>query len=120
MITLEQVNEHPYLGIELNNNLCWGKHIDMITAKASKTLNMVRRNFYRSPAIIKKQAYTTLVRPALEYAASCWDPYEQSHINKLERIQNIATRFIKNDHRWTSSITKMKKGLKLQTLQERR
>ena len=48
---LEQVNEHPYLGIELNNNLCWGKHIDMITAKASKTLNMVRRNFYRSPAI---------------------------------------------------------------------
>ena len=34
---LEQVNEHPYLGIELNNNLCWGKHIDMITAEDSKT-----------------------------------------------------------------------------------
>ena len=117
---IESVKEHPYLGVEFNTNLSWGSHMDKITSKATRTLNMIRRNFHRCSEKIKKQVYTALVRPTLEYASSCWDPYENIYIDKIEMVQNRAARFIKRDYRWTSSVTKMKEELELQTLQERR
>jgi hypothetical protein len=92
----------------------------MITAKASKTLNMVRRNCCRSSPKIKKQAYTTLVKPKTEYAASCWDPYENCHIHKLEKIETVAARDIKHYYKRTSSATEIKKEQKLLAIQERR
>ena len=69
---------------------------------------MLRRNFNRFPENIKKQAYTSIVRPTMEYAASCWDLYEQGHIGQLERIQNKAARFIKSVYNWTTSISTLK------------
>jgi len=32
--TLEEVEHHPYLGVELGNYLNWNHHIDQITTKA--------------------------------------------------------------------------------------
>ena len=36
--------------------------------------------------------YTVMVRPLLEYAAPVWDPYQQSLIAALERVQKMALR----------------------------
>ena len=41
---LETVKHHPYLGIELNDNLKYNTHIDNITGKASQTLGFIKRN----------------------------------------------------------------------------
>jgi hypothetical protein len=41
----------------------------------------------------KSLAYTSLVRPVLEYASSCWDPYKEGQINALDRVQNKAAKF---------------------------
>ena len=117
---LDAVKDHPYLGIELTSNLSWSNHVDKISSSASKTLNMLRRNFHRFPIGVKKQAYTALVRPTMEYASSCWDPYEQTHIDKLERIQNRAARFIKSNYNWRYSVSTLKSELELETLQRRR
>jgi hypothetical protein len=38
-------------------------------------------------------AYTTLVRPILEYGAACWDPYRVGHIYALDRVQKKAAKF---------------------------
>ena len=38
---LENVDSHPYLGIELAYNLKWSRHIDNIVAKASGHLNYI-------------------------------------------------------------------------------
>jgi len=37
-------------------------------------------------------AYTSLVRPVLEYGAVCWDPC-RGHINALDRLQTKAAEF---------------------------
>jgi hypothetical protein len=39
-------------------------------------------------------AYTTLVRPILEYWAACWDPYRECQISALDRVQNKAAKFV--------------------------
>jgi hypothetical protein len=41
----------------------------------------------------KSLAYTTLVRPILEYGAACWDPYREGQIYALDRVQKKAAKF---------------------------
>jgi hypothetical protein len=38
------------------------------------------------PKEVKAAAYTTLVRPSIEYASSVWDPYTRNNIHQLEAI----------------------------------
>ena len=64
--SLQETDNHPYLGVHITNDLTWNKHIHQITATANGTLAFVRRNLYSCPQHIKKSAYTTLVRPLLE------------------------------------------------------
>jgi hypothetical protein len=47
--------------------------------------------------IIDATAYTTLVRPSIEYASSVWDPYTRNNIHQLEAIQRRAARFVCNN-----------------------
>ena len=82
-VELQQVDHHPYLGVELTSKLDWGPHISNITNKARRSLNFLQRNLYKCPENIKQQAYTSLVRPILEYSCTAWDPYYQKHVLAL-------------------------------------
>jgi hypothetical protein len=46
----------------------------------------------------KSLAYTSLVRPVLEYGAACWDPYRKGQINALDRAQNTAAKLAHHRH----------------------
>ena len=120
-VQLSNVKNHPYLGIELDHRLSWKTHINQTTAKAQRTLNLLRRNLHGCSQKTKECAYKTMVRPTLEYASAAWDPYDQKQIKQLEAVQNRAARFVKNEHRREGvSVTGLKESLKWQSLQERR
>jgi len=38
-------------------------------------------------------AYTSLVRPVLEYGSACWDPCRERQTNALYRVQKKAAQF---------------------------
>ena len=117
---LQKTDHHPYLGVELSSNLEWKHHIQNITSKAQRTLNFLQRNLYRCPQKVRKQAYTALVRPTLEYASTVWNPYHQKDITSLERVQRKAIRFISRNYQRRSSVTDLRNHLDLPTLQQRR
>ena len=58
----------------------------------------------------------------MEYGATIWNPYLKGDIDKLERIQNRAIRFVKKDYksRETGAIMRMREDLELETLEDRR
>ena len=87
--------------------------------KANATLSFLRRNV---PENCRKTAYISLVRSVMEYGATIWNPNLKGDIDKLEKMQNRAIRFIKRDYRSRERgcITKMRKELELETLEERR
>ncbi len=82
----------------------------------------LRRNLRGCPTSSKRTAYLALVRPTLEYGAVVWDPHSKANIDRLERIQHRAARFITGDYRsrQPGCITKMLGNLQLPSLQVRR
>ena len=74
-------------------------------------LNFIKRNLSKCNSKVKSDAYTTLVRPILEYATQVWDPHQQNLIYKLEMVQGRAARWVQSDYSFKSSVTTMLIGL---------
>jgi ribonuclease HI len=80
------------LGIVLDENLNWSKHVDYITKKATKIANklvfMAKPTWGLSPEIIRT-IYTGVVEPTITYAAAVWsEAAKRKNIqNKLNRVQ---------------------------------
>ncbi len=112
-VELAHVNRQAYLELEFASDLSWGPHIQKITSKASRNLNMIGKNISNAPQVIKEQAYKTFIRPSVEYAHTIWDPYQQNHINQVERIQRKAVRYVTSNYERQASITEMRQRLHL-------
>ena len=118
---LKSTSHHPYLGVELSSTLNWDEHISNIVGKANRTLGFIRRNLGGCPEDIKSRAYTTLVRPQLEYGSCVWDPHTQKHISDIEGVQRRAARFVKNCHkREPATVTQLLEDLNWCSLEHRR
>ena len=94
--TLEALESHPYLGVELTSSLSLNKHVENVIVKADRSFGFVKRNLRRCPDRVKAQAYSSLVRPHLEYASSVWSPHQKYQINSIEAVQRKEAHFCKN------------------------
>ena len=92
--SLSEISSDKYLGIILDNKLSFNNHVDQIVSKATKLLNLCRRNLHMCSPELKEIAYKALVRPHLEYASPAWSPHTQRNINKIESVQTRAARFV--------------------------
>ena len=114
---LEEVKEFKDLGILTNSSLSWNSHTDMITAKANKMLGLRKRTCkdLKDTATLKT-FYCSLVRSNLEYCSVVWSPFTNRNIDKLEKIQCRATKFILKCNEPYVCLSK----LKLLTLEQKR
>ena len=121
-VFLKQVQQHPYLGVIISDDLKWGKHIAYISRKAGATVGFLRRNLRNCQKECRRLVYIALVRSRLEYAETVWEPYYQQDIKKLERVQRQAARFITKDYRTREPgcMNRMLQDLNLPPLAERR
>ena len=85
------------LGILTSTDLSWSKHVDYQCAKASKTLGYVRRStFDITEAAVRRSLYLTLIRTQLLYGSQIWAPQTINLIQRTERLQRRATKYILN------------------------
>jgi hypothetical protein len=119
-ITLSSTNAAKYLGVTISSDLSWNAHVNNITNKANSTLSFLRRNISASPPAAKSKAYSTYVRPTLEYSSTVWAPHTEKLVNQLEMVQRRAARFVNRDYQRTSSVTSMLANLQWNSLEHRR
>ena len=117
---LQSTNTAKYLGIHIDSTLKWNTHINKTAQRANTTSAFLHRNIRTCPHKIKHLAYTTLVRPILEYASIIWDPHTYSDTLKLETVQRRSARRIMQSYNRHASVTTMLQHLDLPTLQQRR
>ena len=108
------------VGVLLNEDLKWSKHVTFVSGKVSKVLGMIKRNFWNCPKNVEISACTAIVRPKLEYACDAWDPYLQRDVALLERIQRKVARVCSNNYHPTASVTEMHQDLGWTSLELRR
>ena len=80
----------------------------------------IQRNVKHANRDLKELAYASLVRSILEYSSTVWDPFYQKDIDRLERVQQRAVRFVFNDYKPLSSVACMVSQLGWKPLVERR
>ena len=110
-----KIHDHPlqstdsvkYLGLTLTSDLKINTHINNVTATANSSLGLLRRNLKISSQAVKTQAYQSLVRPHLEYAATVWSPHTSDNIKKVEMVQRRSARYVCNRWHNTSSVSEM-------------
>ena len=119
--TLEAVDSGMYLGLTISYDLSWHRNVDAIARKASRTLGLLRRNLEQFTMEVKSTAYTSLVRPELEYASPAWDPTSSEGIVKLEKVQRQAARFVHANYSEINPgfVTRMVSDLGWETLERR-
>ena len=103
-VTVAQTN---YLGVTVSGNLTWNNHINSIANNGNRTLGFIRGNIRTSSLKAKSLAYTSLVRPQLEYCSTVWDPHQLTLKCQLEVTQRRAARYACQNFHQTASVTEM-------------
>jgi len=93
-VQLNAVESARDLGIEIGSNYSFDIHIDSIIARAYSRIGVIFKGFVSRDLKLLKQAFTSFVRPIVEYASNVWSPYKIKHIKAIERVQRHFTRRI--------------------------
>ena len=91
---IEKVNHASFLGIILDSNLRWHRHISQIRSKISRSLGIFMKINKIFPPKIIRSLYFTLVYPHLIYCIEVWGGAAQTHLLPLYRIQKKIVRIM--------------------------
>jgi len=80
------------LDIIVTNELSPSEHVNNITVKAHQRANAILRCFASRDNKLLVRAFTTYVRPLLEYNSVVWSPYLKQDIERLENVQRRFTK----------------------------
>jgi hypothetical protein len=101
---IQFVNNVKYIGVIFDKRITWRLHIERIEAKAFRTFIRLYSPFKseRLTANIKLTLLEALIRSVMTYACPAWEFAAESHLLKLQRLQNRVLRTTGNFPRRTS------------------
>ena len=117
--SVEQVSTFKLLGCIIDHHLTWNSHIQYISSKVSRSINLLRRLSWFLPRSALQMYYQTYILPSLDYCDVVWTNCPLKLSTKLERLQNFAGRIILKVPKQTSA-TWVRKELGWSTLTARR
>ena len=119
---LSTVESSKYLGVIISKDLDWHEQVCSAAKKANSALHLIARNLHNATRSSRALAYSSLVRPRMEYCATVWDPHTQKDKDILERVNRRAARVVFRKSFWDreASPTNLLNKLEWKTLAERR
>ena len=93
-ITLEQVPNTPYLGLQLDDKLRWEAHVQKLCRNVSSKLAVLNRlRKVLNKTLLRKQ-YMSCIQPCIDYAVSVWGSCTEQTKDLICRLQRRAARII--------------------------
>ena len=91
--SVERVNQIEQLGVTIDDQLKWDKHVDKLCKKLSSALFSMRQvKFLPNSSLLT--TYRSLVESRLRYCNVVWGSCGTSLINKLQHLQNRTVELI--------------------------
>ena len=94
MIALTKSTVEKDLGVQVDDELTFSKHIECQVNKANRLVGLIRRSFTYLDKEMMRQLFTALVRPHIEFANIIWAPRFKKDIKLIEKVQKRATKCI--------------------------
>ena len=109
-IPLEVTDLEKDLGIYVDPDLNFKKHIKNIVKKASYTSYKILKNFSFKNSNIFIPLFKTLIRPILEYGNTVWSNGIKKYMTKVENVQRKFTKHVKglNKYHYEERLNKLK------------
>ena len=76
----------------MNNGVKFSKHIAKVAVKGHRMANLILKCFLSRNISSLVRAFTTYVRPRLEYCSVDWNPVLKKDIENLEKVQRKFTK----------------------------
>ena len=101
---IPEASSYNYLGIIWSSDLSWADQINYTVQRGGKALHFITCVLKKGNSKKEILACTSIVRPFLEYGASCWYPYRENQIKALDSVQKKANKFANhtNDSMWSN------------------
>ena len=115
---LKETKSEKDLGVVVDDKLIFQQHVDQCTAKANRTVGIIRRSFNHLSEQTFTLLFKSLVRPILEYGNIVWQPMSKGLCSQVEDVQRRATKLL--GHIKNLSYPERLMKLKLPSLEFRR
>ena len=92
--TLGETTNDRDLGVQIDRDLKFDEHVEMVANKANKMLGLIRRSFTFLDGPTMKKLYTSLVRPILEYGHVVWAPTLKRDQQMIDNVQRRTTKLV--------------------------
>ena len=100
---IRRVDHTKSLGLTINAQLSWSKHVDEICKKASSAIGALKRVRLFIPTDVAVQVYNALILTHFDYCSPVWDCMSGHLSDKLQKSQNQAAKVITKSPLDTSS-----------------
>ena len=100
---IEKVESIKYLGFQIDKNMNFNEHIELICKKIGKKIGFFRRIREKISVITAINIYNTIIKPHFEYGSTIlYTCCTNTNIERLQKLQNKAMRVIIKCNRYTS------------------
>ena len=87
-LSIERVHDFKYIGLNLDNTLCWTKHINEVCSRLNRFFSIFRYLRDKIPFHLKRQIFLTTVSPIINYGIELYGSSTKNNISKLQSKQN--------------------------------
>lgn len=101
---VERVDVFKYLGVYIDHKLKFKEHIDNVIKKIARKYGMLVRLSGQLTFWSKIYLYKTLVAPHIDYCSSVLFLANDTHLSRLQKLQNKFMRYILNCNKYTPII----------------
>ena len=107
-IDIPQVHEVKFLGVWVDSNLTWNKHINTLENKIKQNRHLLRNAKYLLDKQTKRMIYFSHIYSHLKYCILIWgNGLPGAKTLKLQRLQNSCIKIINNSKNVTSQYKNM-------------
>ena len=93
-VEIERVYETKFLGVIIDDKVCWKPHIKYVKQKLSKSISIL----YKTRDLLNKNClhllYFSLVMPYMTYCAEIWGNVYKTNLDPIIKLQKRAIRII--------------------------
>ena len=117
---VKRVKQSKVLGVQIDEHLDWSKHIEFIASKVSSGNSAIKKakEFVDRNTLVL--IYNALVQPHFDYCCEVWDVLGKTLSDRLQKLQNRATRIIMNFKNESGQSLLSRNSLGWTNLEERR